>query len=217
MGAFVSGGTSGGDSNTHTSKCSFHVGDSVRRITAVVLVCSPSTVRTANGSGSARRSRFARPLAPNTCGKCQRERDMTCARLTGYPDRPLWVSEPERDSEYELGMVADLLTCLSSPLPPMSKASPVRSPRYSSMAVVTDSSWSHSTVTSIWTHNAQITISTRWERRVVQDLRMLTARQIHLQKTSGRTGSCIVSTAYSRIKYPTTPCLWCDAGDRPLV
>jgi hypothetical protein len=36
---------------TYMSKLSFQYGFSVRLITAVVLVCSPLTVATANGSG----------------------------------------------------------------------------------------------------------------------------------------------------------------------
>lgn len=54
------------ESNAHTSKASFHVGAKDRLKIAVVLVCSPSTVRTANGSGKLRSSRLTRPLAPYT-------------------------------------------------------------------------------------------------------------------------------------------------------
>lgn len=53
--------------NAHTSKVSFQVGLSDRLKIAVVLVCSPSTVNTAKGSGKLSNSRLTRPLAPNTC------------------------------------------------------------------------------------------------------------------------------------------------------
>ena len=67
----------------YTSKCSFQTGLNVRLAIAVVLVCSPSTVRTANGSGRLRSSRLTKPFAPNTgetrrcqwvkaCGCCER-------------------------------------------------------------------------------------------------------------------------------------------------
>lgn len=49
--------------DTHTSNFSFHAGLNVLLAIAVVLVCSPSTVSTANGSGKLSNSRFTRPLA----------------------------------------------------------------------------------------------------------------------------------------------------------
>ena len=49
--------------STHTSKCSFHTGANDFLAMAVVLVCSPSTVRTAKGSGKLNSSRLASPLA----------------------------------------------------------------------------------------------------------------------------------------------------------
>lgn len=51
---------------THISKLSFHDGLSDFFVTLVEHVCSPSTVRTANGSGRLRRSLLTRPWAPNT-------------------------------------------------------------------------------------------------------------------------------------------------------
>jgi len=51
---------------THTSKLSFHAGLNDLLTMAVVLVCSPSTVRTAKGSGRLSNSRFARPEAFST-------------------------------------------------------------------------------------------------------------------------------------------------------
>ena len=55
--------------STHTSNFSFHAGLSVLLAIAVVLVCSPSTVTTPNGSGRLSNSRFTRPLALYTLFK----------------------------------------------------------------------------------------------------------------------------------------------------
>ena len=49
--------------HTHTSNFSFHAGLRVPLAIAVVLVRSPSTASTANGSGRVVDSRFTRPLA----------------------------------------------------------------------------------------------------------------------------------------------------------
>jgi hypothetical protein len=69
----------------YTSKCSFQTGLKVRLAIAVVLVCSPSTVRTANGSGRLRSSRLTKPFAPNTVETrhCQTMKDCGCC------ERPL--------------------------------------------------------------------------------------------------------------------------------
>jgi len=55
---------------TYTSNSSPQYGDNVLRADSVVLVCSPSTVRIANGSGSDMRSRLYRPSAPTTTRAC---------------------------------------------------------------------------------------------------------------------------------------------------
>lgn len=52
--------------STYMSKDSFQYGFRVFLITLVVCVCSASTVRTANGSGSLNTSRFDRPSAATT-------------------------------------------------------------------------------------------------------------------------------------------------------
>lgn len=46
------------------SKCEFQVGLSDFWDTEVELVCSPSTVKIAKGSGKPSKSRFTRPVAP---------------------------------------------------------------------------------------------------------------------------------------------------------
>lgn len=51
---------------TYMSKLSFQYGFSVFLMTLVVIVCSASTVITANGSGSLNTSRFERPSAATT-------------------------------------------------------------------------------------------------------------------------------------------------------
>jgi hypothetical protein len=77
--------------NTYTSNFSFHAGLSVLLAIAVVLVCSPSTVSTANGSGRLSNSRFTRPLELYTLKIVRARRKDDCSQLTVNFDKALWI------------------------------------------------------------------------------------------------------------------------------
>jgi len=66
---------------------------------AVVLVCSPSTVKTAKGSGKLRSSRLTRPVAPNTeAGKRRRLKEYDKVEVkqhTSNFDRALRIIQSE--------------------------------------------------------------------------------------------------------------------------